>query len=132
MTSSTTTGASASVCSPATVVFSTIVPRGRTSPSAVVSPDGEPVRADIARITSIWRDCRNLAAAAEGDDGFLFGRYSIADMMYAPVVWRFHSYGVDMPESCAAYAELMRGLPAMKEWATAARDEPWVMEKEER
>lgn len=95
-------------------------------------PIGETVRADIARICAIWRDCRNHSTAKDGDEGFLFGRYSIADMMYAPVVWRFHSYGVDLPESCAAYADLMRAHPAMKEWAAAARDEPWIIEGEEK
>lgn len=94
-------------------------------------PIGDPVREDIARICAIWRDCRNHAAALERDEGFLFGGYSIADMMFAPVVWRFHSYVVDLPESCAAYAELMRNLEPMKEWAAAARDEPWVSERME-
>lgn len=95
-------------------------------------PIGDSVRAEIQRICAIWRECRRNAAERDGDEGFLFGRYSIADMMYAPVVWRFHSYGVDLPDSCAAYAELMRGLPAMKDWARAAGDEPWVIEKDER
>ena len=95
-------------------------------------PIGDGVRLEIQRICSIWRDCRNTYGGREGDAGFLFGRYSIADMMYAPVVWRFHSYAIDMPETAAAYAALMREQPAMKEWARAANDEPWVIEKEEK
>lgn len=102
----------------------------RRKPSAF--PIGDPVRADIQRICSIWRECRKHAAEKPDDAGYLFGRYSIADMMYAPVVWRFHSYGVDLPESCATYAELMRNHPAMKEWAHGAGDEPWVIEKDEK
>ncbi|MEZ5669894.1 MAG: glutathione S-transferase family protein [Alphaproteobacteria bacterium] len=97
-------------------------------------PIGEPVRADIARICSIWRDCCNRYHADDDPDdpGFLFGAFGAADAMYAPVVWRFHSYGVDLPESCAGYAQRIRALPAMKEWADAARDEPWVIESEEK
>ncbi len=95
-------------------------------------PIGDSVREQIQRICSIWRDCRLHYGQREGDDGFLFGHYTIADMMYAPVVWRFHSYGVDMPESAAAYAALMREQPAMKDWAHAAGDEPWVIEKDEK
>lgn len=52
------------------------------------------VRADIERITNLWRDCRqHFAGAASRDDGFLFGTISAADAMYAPVVTRFRTYG---------------------------------------
>ena len=44
--------------------------------------------------------------------------------MYAPVVWRFHTYGVALPPAAAAWAEHLRGLPAMQEWRAAALAEP--------
>jgi glutathione S-transferase len=53
------------------------------------------VRAEIERITGLWRDCRKrFAGAAPKDDGFLFGAFGAADAMYAPVVTRVKSYGV--------------------------------------
>ena len=92
---------------------------------------GEAERADIVRICAIWRDCHNSYNDSD-DQGFLFGAFSAADIMFAPVVWRFYSYGVDLPETCAAYARNLREMPSMTEWADAARDEPWVIEREER
>lgn len=76
--------------------------------------------ADIARIVAMWTDCR----ARFGQDGpFLFGRFSIADAMYAPVVLRFRTYAVELPEACRAYADAVLALPAMREWIAAAQAE---------
>lgn len=73
--------------------------------------------ADVARIVSMWSDCR----ARYGNGGpFLFGAFSIADAMYAPVVLRFRTYEVELPADCRAYADAMLALPAMKEWIAAA------------
>jgi glutathione S-transferase len=102
----------------------------RRKPSAF--PIGDSVRLEIQRVCAIWRDCRKTYGDQEGDEGFLFGHYTIADMMFAPVVWRFYSYAIDMPEMAAAYAAHMREQPAMKEWAKDAHDEPWVIEKDEK
>jgi glutathione S-transferase len=75
---------------------------------------------EIARIVSIWGDCRERSAA---NGEFLFGRFSIADAMYAPVVLRFRTYEVELPPACRAYADAMLALPAMKQWlADAARE----------
>ena len=55
------------------------------------------VRADIERITGLWRDCRKrFSAAFDKDDGFLFGTFGAADAMYAPVVTRLRTYGVKL------------------------------------
>lgn len=87
------------------------------------------VQKDVNRITAIWRDARNRAREkADKDDGFLFGTFSIADAMYAPVVSRFRTYGVDVDGSIAEYMETVWSSPMMKEWAKAARDEPWIIE----
>lgn len=77
-------------------------------------------QADVARIIDIWEECR-ARPALQG--AFLFGAWSIADAMFAPVVWRFETYGVDLPRAARAYADAMLELPAMKEWAAGARAE---------
>jgi len=83
---------------------------------------------DIARISAIWRDCRALSAAR---GPFLFGEFSIADAMYAPVAFRFATYGVALGPVEAAYVESLRRLPAMTEWAAASAAEVEVEERSE-
>jgi glutathione S-transferase len=78
------------------------------------------VRAEIARIESLWSDCRRRA----GDSGpFLFGRFTIADAMYAPVVSRFRTYGVALAGAAQSYADAIWALPAMQEWGEHAARE---------
>ena len=86
------------------------------------------VRADITRITSMWRDCRKrFAGAAPKDDGFLFGTFGAADAMYAPVVTRLRTYGVTVDSDTDAYCKAVLAHPAMKEWIDAAKNEPWLI-----
>lgn len=80
----------------------------------------DPVQADIARIIAIWT--RALAAHEDGG-GFLFGRFSIADAFFAPVVTRFETYAIHLPAVAQAYAQRVLALPAMHEWAAAAKAE---------
>ena len=82
---------------------------------------------DIARVAAIWREARGRFGA---DGDFLFGRFGIADAMYAPVVLRFVSYGIELDASAQAYAEAIRDLPALREWAAAAAAEPMSDEHE--
>jgi glutathione S-transferase len=90
------------------------------------------VRAEIERITSMWRDCRKrFAGAAPRDDGFLFGAFTAADAMYAPVVTRLRTYAVPMDTDTDAYCKAVLAHPAMKDWVDAARNEPWLIEKYE-
>jgi glutathione S-transferase len=78
------------------------------------------VERDIDRIVDIWREAR----ASHGTEGpFLFGRFTIADAYFAPVVWRFVTYDVPLPTQARSYIETMCGLASMKEWLTAARAE---------
>jgi glutathione S-transferase len=82
---------------------------------------GEPgVQSDIDRITEIWRTCRRQFGAG-GD--FLFGQFTFADAMYAPVVSRFVTYEVELDEIARAYADAIWSLPAMQEWLEAAAAE---------
>ncbi|HTJ42428.1 MAG TPA: glutathione S-transferase family protein [Kofleriaceae bacterium] len=75
--------------------------------------------ADAARIQHIWHE----ALKASGGP-FLFGSFSIADAMFAPVTTRFTTYGVSLDSQCAAYVDAVAGLPAFKTWlADAEREE---------
>ena len=90
------------------------------------------VRTDIERIAGLWRDCRKrFGGAFPKDDGFLFGTFGAADAMYAPVVTRFRTYGVKLDSDTEAYCTAVLAHPAMKEWAEAARNEPWLIDKVE-
>jgi len=85
-------------------------------------------KTDAARIDAIWRDCRARYGAA---GPFLFGAFGAADAMYAPVVWRFHTYAVEVSDTARAYMAVMMALPAWSEWRDAARREPWVLPHDE-
>lgn len=89
----------------------------RTLPSPALNAD---VKSDIARILDAW----NTALGHFGKDGgFLFGRFSVADCMYAPVVSRFRTYGIALPETVEAYSARVFALPAMRDWIAAAEKE---------
>jgi glutathione S-transferase len=75
-------------------------------------------RAQVARIIASWAEA---LAAYKGD--FLFGNLSIADCMYAPVVSRFVTYGVELPPIVAAYRDRMMALASMKDWMRASQEE---------
>ncbi|HEY1638427.1 MAG TPA: glutathione S-transferase [Rhizomicrobium sp.] len=80
----------------------------------------ETTKAQIARIISAWADALEQHGR---DGGFLFGHFSVADCMYAPVVSRFRTYAVTLPEIVQAYCERIWALPAMREWEKAAQAE---------
>lgn len=80
----------------------------------------EATKGQIARILSAWTDAVERHG---GDGGYLFGRFSIADCMYAPVVSRFRTYGVPMPGIVQQYCDRVWALPAMREWERAAQAE---------
>jgi len=87
------------------------------------------VRADIERITSMWRDCRKrFGGAFPRDDGFLFGTFGAADAMFAPVVTRFRTFGVALDADSEAYAKAVLAQPAVQEWIDAAKNEPWLIQ----
>lgn len=96
-------------------------------PGRPLSPEAA---AEIARVAALWHDCRSRFAMGGGD--FLFGAFTIADAMYAPVASRFRTYAVALPPDAQAYRDALLGLPAMQEWAAAARAEPWRVEAFER
>jgi len=74
------------------------------------------------RIEQLWRDCRNTF----GQGGpFLFGGFSAADAMYAPVASRFDTYGGPLAPDTRAYVDAILALPAMQQWYAEAALEPW-------
>ncbi len=90
----------------------------RTAPSPERS-------AEIARIEQLWNECRTRF----GDGGpWLFGEYSAADAMYAPVVLRLRTYGAQVRESTAAYMAAVLADAPMRDWLAAAAAESWIQE----
>lgn len=79
-----------------------------------------PVRADIDRILDIWTECRRQYGV---DGPFLFGAFSIADAMFAPVCSRFVTYAIPLDPVSDAYVARMMNLPAMQEWGRDAAAE---------
>ena len=78
--------------------------------------------ADIRRVTELWRDARRRFGA---DGPFLFGAFTAADCMYAPVATRLASYEIDVDPASAAYIDAIYGLPAFEMWQQAAAAEIW-------
>lgn len=90
---------------------------------------GSPERAaDIARIEQLWADCR-LRFGAAGP--WLFGEYSVADAMYAPVVLRFRTYGAQLREPSRAYVSTVLEDTHLRDWLQAAHAESWIIEASE-
>jgi glutathione S-transferase len=84
------------------------------------------VEADVARIEAAWAHARGTFGKA---GPFLFGRFSAADAMYAPVVNRFHTYDVPVSRATRDYMDAIMALPAWKAWIADAEAEPWRLEK---
>lgn len=80
---------------------------------------------DIDRIVALWDECRTRFGSA---GPFLFGRFGVADAMYAPVASRFRTYGVRLPRAAASYVEAIHALASMREWCEAARAETEVID----
>ena len=83
-------------------------------------PLSEPLAADIQRVQSIWTDCRGQHTQG---GPWLFGDFTVADAMYAPVVFRFHTYGVNCDAMGSAYIQTVLGDSEVTRWAAAAASE---------
>ncbi|ASR50879.1 MAG: glutathione S-transferase family protein [Blastomonas fulva] len=91
-----------------------------------VSPEAHQ---DVMRILSLWAEAR----ARFGRGGpFLFGSFGAADIMFAPVVSRFETYGFTLPGFARAYSEAVLGHEWMAQWTEAALAETWVIDRFER
>ncbi|MBI3678139.1 MAG: glutathione S-transferase [Proteobacteria bacterium] len=89
----------------------------RTLPSPELRDN---TKAQIARILTAWSEALGKYGK---DGGFLFGHFSVVDCMYAPVVSRFKTYGIEVPPSVKTYMERIFALPAMQDWGKAAKAE---------
>lgn len=99
----------------------------RRSPSPVILSDA--CQADIERIQDLWQHASKFS---DGKGDYLFGSFSMADAMFAPIVFRFHSYTVPLRQQSSRYVDLMLKHPAMLEWIADANAEKDVIESEER
>jgi glutathione S-transferase len=86
------------------------------------------VVANVRRVDEMWSDCR---AKYGGGGPFLFGSFTAADAMYAPIVSRFSTYAIDVSPAAQKYMDTMMALPAWSEWRAAALKEPWVLAEDE-
>lgn len=98
----------------------------RRTPKAV--PVDDAVKRDIARIEQIWRDCR--ARFGKGGN-FLFGKFSIADAMYTPVVSRFETFAIPVSEDTRTYMHTILNTAAFSSWREAALKETWIVPSDE-
>ncbi len=94
-----------------------------------IVPIPDELGADIDRVIAIWSDCHKHF----GDrGGWLFGQFSVADAMFAPVVLRLRTYGINLPESAGYYPHRLLESAAMQEWLAAAECETEVIEADEK
>ena len=83
---------------------------------------------DIDRVVALWTGCRERF----GRGGpLLFGRFTVADAYYAPVVTRFQTYAVALPAVAQAYCDAVLALASVREWMDAARRETEVVPADE-
>ena len=97
----------------------------KTFPPKPLAPD---VEHEVVRIFNLWAQAR---AAQRGGGDYLFGAWGATDMMFAPVVTRFITYGVPVPSFAQPYITAVLTHPHVAEWLDAAQDEPWVVEQYE-
>lgn len=84
------------------------------------------IRHDLHRIETLWG---GLLDASGGP--FLFGAFTAADAMFAPVATRIRTYALPVSDHAAGYVEAIYGLPAFQEWLMLALREPWVIDDDE-
>lgn len=88
--------------------------------------DADLVARDLRRIEEIWGDL-----TSESGGPFLFGKFSGADAMFAPVATRIRTYALPVSDVAMEYVEAIYSLPAFQEWLAEAIKEPWIVEDDE-
>ena len=84
------------------------------------------VARDLHRLETLWGD---LLASSGGP--YLFGAFTAADAMFAPVATRVRTYGLPVSDMLGAYVEAIYSLPAFQEWLGLALHEPWIVDDDE-
>jgi glutathione S-transferase len=90
------------------------------TPKTITDPEA---LADIARVTGLWREAREQWGAADGGP-WLFGHFTVADAMYAPIVTRFRTYGTEVDSISRAYMDAVLADPDFMAWEAQARLDP--------
>ena len=94
---------------------------GKRFQTPAISDD---LKANVARIEEIWRETRGKFAAG---GPYLFGEFTAADAMYAPVATRLAAYSIPVAADTRAYIDAIYAHPAFVAWRTAALAEPWTV-----
>lgn len=91
---------------------------------------GDLVAKDVARVSHLWQTARaDFGAKAAGP--FLFGDFTAADAMFAPVVTRFQTYSISVDPALRAYMDAVMDLPAFRAWQEASLQESWIVAHDE-
>jgi glutathione S-transferase len=91
-------------------------------------PLSDDVKSNVRRIETLWEECRK----AYGKGGpFLFGKFSIADAMYAPVVTRFDTYALKVGSAARDYMDAVTATEAFRAWKADALQETWIIQADE-
>jgi glutathione S-transferase len=98
----------------------------RRYPAEPVSAE---IAADLARLTGLWAQALDRFG---GEEGFLFGAFGAADIMFAPVVSRIDTYSLPVSDVAAAYCRRVLDHPWMQDWYAGAAAEPWFLQRYER
>ena len=88
----------------------------------------EAAKSDVNRIQAVWRHSRERFA---GERSWLFGEFSIADEMYAPVVMRFQSAATQLNDTTAEYCRTVVSAPSVREWVRRGLKEKHIVEEDE-
>jgi len=89
---------------------------------------GEAVARDVARFSAIVHQARERFGAG---GPFLFGAFTAADAMYAPLATRLDTYSIALDATTRAYVDAILSLPAFQEWRSAAMEEEWIVDADE-
>lgn len=93
---------------------------------ALVWRDQPGVRADVARLIDMWRDCLKTSGGP-----LLFGNFSVADAYFAPICTRLLTYALPLPDDISAYVQRVCALPGVKSWIDGALAEQDFLDFEE-
>jgi glutathione S-transferase len=88
--------------------------------------DYDPIAGELRRIEQIWGDL-----TSESGGPYLFGKFTAADAMFAPVATRIRTYALPVSDTAQDYVEAIYALPAFQEWLAEAVKEPWIVEDDE-
>lgn len=96
----------------------------RASHPGKVDPDV--VRRDLHRVETLWGQLLERSGGP-----YLFGSFSAADAMFAPLATRLRTYDLPVSDMAGRYVEAIYALPAFQEWLGLALQEPWVVDEDE-